>query len=1241
MIDKTTREREKIAPVALHEEVVAGEVEFSRGTYQVQVVVGEEEFWPIVQFGASEEVVDALCACDLAREGEYCLHANAAIKKIYNGEREPLHLRFSHSLWNALGELYSERQGDDTGLLKKIHRGAFLLETVTHKPLFRVCARGESAILQLEALIERRVRETEETSLKFSGLSSEELALWREGRPSQELRYELSFWADLAKWFMAMQERESLYTITYEEGERGLPNELTMNFGELSASYYLSCANLPLIIPSLATCKSPLAVYDLSDEAIEKVIYDRLTGTLQIFPKEQPHLEWEESREGESLSGEMPPVLLERWLYYPGDGFYSREKHSLLASPAISPELVGEVLQEHSRTLAKTLVGEVLHRKTVRPSYSIWFDKEWHLHIATYLFDPGDLQRGSSRFFGKWAYLDDDGFYPLEEPLFDVVEKIVSPALVADFVHRHRIWLGTQSGFHTHLVAVESQLSYQLTEDNTLLFESCVRLPEGVNESHDFGDWIYIARQGFYSKATARFGALLRGGAHIRSDEIPAFIALYSEELELIPSFFTEISPIESASLIVSLHGKKNIRITPHYTLYPEYPLGNVRFFDRYVYVEGKGFSEIPKAHLLPERYRDDIILKGEEVGFFLSYELERIRPYVSSLDPRLQRATPLTLVLSEVVRPQISAPGLLALELEYRSAFGKVALPDIWKGLRRYERYIFSDAGLLDLTEPRFNWLRHINANRLHLSENILSLTTLEFVRLSTLERLECGSGSSEAEELLSAFASLAPPTPPDISLLKSELRSYQAIGVSWLSFLHHHCFGGLLCDDMGLGKTHQAMGLIAAVKSAAAALPSEEQPIFLIVCPTSVIYHWSEKLKEFLPHLRLHTFYGSGRKLGDLPEIDLLLTSYGILRQERATLSKIDFEIAIFDEIQVAKNHSSLTHGALAEIKARSRIGLTGTPIENNLRELKSLFDLVLPSYLPSDASFRDTFILPIEREQDGNARALLKRVISPFILRRKKEEVLKELPEKTEERAYCELSPEQRDLYTEVLSGSRNALLTELEEGKPSYIHIFAVLTALKRICDHPAVYLKTAATYRSHTSGKWELFVQLLSQARESEQKVVVFSQYLEMLDIIAAHLDHSGISYATIRGSTVKRGEELERFQNDPNCQVFIGSLQAAGLGIDLTAASIVIHYDRWWTKAREAQATDRVHRIGQKRGVQVFKLLTLGTLEERIDEIIERKGQLMEEIIGSDDASALKSFTKEELIELLSFGEPK
>lgn len=345
----------------------------------------------------------------------------------------------------------------------------------------------------------------------------------------------------------------------------------------------------------------------------------------------------------------------------------------------------------------------------------------------------------------------------------------------------------------------------------------------------------------------------------------------------------------------------------------------------------------------------------------------------------------------------------------------------------------------------------------------------------------------------------------------------------------------------------------------------------------------------------------------------------------------------MAVFDEIQAAKNPGSQTHQVLKQVQADMRLGLTGTPIENQLSELKALFDIVLPGYLPSEEKFKLFLSNTIESAQDTVRRELLQRLIRPFILRRKKKDVLIELPEKTEEVAHCILKEEQRAMYDQVLKKEGAEIVHQLQdESKPvSYVHIFALLTKLKQICDHPSLIYKDPKKFFQHESGKWDLFVELLAEARESGQKVVVFSQFLIMLDIIEAYLTKEGIGFAGIRGATRDRQAQVAKFRDDPKCEVFVASLQAAGVGIDLIAASVVIHYDRWWNPAKENQATDRVHRMGQNRGVQVFKLVTKATIEERIDAMINRKMALLKNLVEYDDQDQLKMLDRHELIELL------
>ena len=317
--------------------------------------------------------------------------------------------------------------------------------------------------------------------------------------------------------------------------------------------------------------------------------------------------------------------------------------------------------------------------------------------------------------------------------------------------------------------------------------------------------------------------------------------------------------------------------------------------------------------------------------------------------------------------------------------------------------------------------------------------------------------------------------------------------------------------------------------------------------------------------------------------------------------------------------------------------RLGLTGTPIENSLLELKSLFDLVLPGYMGSDEEYAARYLSFRENADSNPGLTHLRKSIAPFTLRRLKIDVLEELPEKIEDVRTCQLSDIQVSLYREALSTKGASLVAQLESNPRQlpYIHIFALLNLLKRICDHPALALNKIEDYQSFESGKWELFQELLFETLDSGRKIVVFTQYLGMIAMMEHLLTNLGIPFVTLTGASENRGEIVRRFNEDSDCRVFLGSLKAGGTGIDLVGGSTVLHYDRWWNAAREDQATDRVHRIGQKQAVQVFKLVTEGTLEEKIAAIIERKRRLMNAVVQADNPNLSKIFTREELMDLL------
>ncbi|MCB1112024.1 MAG: DEAD/DEAH box helicase [Chlamydiia bacterium] len=1201
---------------------LVGDVEFSGETYQVQLFSPDRksDVWAFLQLDHKGRIKDCFCSCEDSGDTTYCSHLSAAFLRIYNGHSSPLHHRYERSFWNAICHLMAEKIGFDIDNLY-LEGDAYVCESSDGQRWMRIHGTDDVGSSRLQEMLQYRQEETEETSLKFSNLTQEEIALWRKGKPTPQLRYELSFWSDLAKLLMLQQDEHEGYEFIFEEDDEGIPCGVKAIFPQMTAEFHFTREDLVKLLPSLSTVNTPLAVHDAGEDAVKKITYDCERGEMYIAQGGVAHES--EHEQGISLDG---------WSYIPEKGFFPKDNRYLLGAERLQGQDIDRALQEHFHLIRQHLVGTKVHPDPVPLSYYISFDSSWNLHLEGYLFNPGDLYSGHSRCFGEWAYLDGEGFYHLEGMRFPDLQTTIAAEDVPEFVTAQRIWLSTQPGFETHIASVEAQMSYLVRDDGNLLFERVLAVDDSSAGTKDFGQWVYIQGRGFYCKVTSELGLPVRPGIAISPEQVPLFIRMNRDELQLIPGFFSDNCPVKGSKLEIRLLDEETIEVTPQYELHERYSNKPVRFYEDFAFVEGEGFSEIPLERRLPEDYHDHVEIRGEKLSLFLKFELNKLKRYAIDLDPRLILPKKIELEAERIALAPARGKGWYALNMGYRTENALVDVADIWTALQHKRRFLFCDAGLIDLSEQRFNWIRPLVKDRLDMRGKTLFLTTLELIKLNAVEEVHLRKSRrtdyGESVALLQELLEFKTAKEPDLSLLHSHLRPYQEIGLRWLWFLYQHQLSGLLCDDMGLGKTHQSMGLIAAIHK-------ENPGKYLVVCPTSVIYHWQEKLEKFLPGLRVCTFYGPSRMLD--AEYDILLTSYGIWRNEAKLLRQVAFEVAIFDEIQVAKNQSSMVHSALLNVKAQIRLGLTGTPIENRLRELKALFDIVLPGYMPAEQAYRDFFVRPIERDRDPSRSDLLNRYIKPFVLRRRKEDVLLDLPRKTEEVSHCDLEPDQRQLYHEVLCQSRQQLVSQLnDDGSPvPFIHIFALLSHLKQICNHPAVYLKDPNNYKEYQSGKWELFLELLSEARDSGQKVVVFSQYLHMLDIIENYLQEQQIDYATIRGATINRGEQIRRFNKDPQCEVFVGSLQASGLGVDLTAGSVVIHYDRWWNAARENQATDRVHRIGQTRGVQVFKLVTKNTFEEKIDQIITRKGRLMEEVVGVDDHQVIKQFDRTDLIELL------
>jgi SNF2 family DNA or RNA helicase len=627
--------------------------------------------------------------------------------------------------------------------------------------------------------------------------------------------------------------------------------------------------------------------------------------------------------------------------------------------------------------------------------------------------------------------------------------------------------------------------------------------------------------------------------------------------------------------------------------------------------------------------------LKKSRLPFLLDEHRDEIEKGIIVLDEPLRKLS----VFREFDRVEISLDALQRswywLSLHYSFGPETISLAEIFQARQEGKQYLQTKNGWVDVNANAFRALEKIaEAGEEAFKEGKLRFSALDLIRLMSTYAKPVEVKENGKNQILKKLLSLSPAKPwhPPKGL-RTQLRPYQEKGVDWLRFLFENQLGGLLCDDMGLGKTHQAMALISWLKE-----KERMKEPFLVVCPTTVISHWRDKIRDHAPGLNAIVYHGGNRKITEkLRHGEVLLTSYAILRNDILELKEIPFSLAIFDEIQNLKNRQTQSYLAASLIQARVRIGLTGTPIENSLIELKSQFDLVLPGYLGTDEEYSARYLSPDGNNQPSSGFPELRRMISPFTLRRLKKDVLTELPEKIEDLRTCQLSEMQVKLYCDALATKGDALLSQLKSySQPlPYVHIFALLNLLKRICDHPALVLNRIDDYQNFQSGKWELFQELLFETLDSGRKAVVFTQYLGMIAMMERMLGSLGIGFATLTGASQNRGEIVRRFNEDPDCRVFLGSLKAGGTGIDLLGGSTVLHYDRWWNAAREDQATDRVHRIGQKQAVQVFKLVSEGTLEEKISAIIERKRQLMDAVVQVDNPQLSKVFTRDELIDLL------
>jgi superfamily II DNA or RNA helicase len=497
----------------------------------------------------------------------------------------------------------------------------------------------------------------------------------------------------------------------------------------------------------------------------------------------------------------------------------------------------------------------------------------------------------------------------------------------------------------------------------------------------------------------------------------------------------------------------------------------------------------------------------------------------------------------------------------------------------------------------------------------NRLKLPKLRVAELASMDGKEGWNwfGGETLRELagkLKNFKGITSVAPP--AELRAELRPYQQEGLSWLQFLREYELAGVLADDMGLGKTVQALAHLLVEKEAGRL----NQPA-LVIAPTSLMVNWRQEAERFAPSLRTLVLHGPDRKsrFGDIASHDLVLTTYPLLPRDAEYLLGVSFHLLILDEAQFIKNPKTQWAQLVCQLQARHRLCLSGTPMENHLGELWSLFNFLLPGFLGDETRFRALFRNPIEKGNEDR-RQLLARRIAPFLLRRRKEEVVKELPPKTEIAQNVELTGAQRDLYESIRLAMHQRVREEVQKKGMSRSHIIILdaLLKLRQVCCDPRLVPLESAR-KVEESAKLELLMDLLPEMLAEGRRILLFSQFTSMLELIEKRLAAEKISWVKLTGSTTDRATPVTRFQNG-EVPLFLISLKAGGTGLNLTAADTVIHYDPWWNPAVENQATDRAHRIGQDKTVFVYKLLTVGTVEEKIVAMQARKRQLVEGLLN-------------------------
>jgi SNF2 family DNA or RNA helicase len=651
--------------------------------------------------------------------------------------------------------------------------------------------------------------------------------------------------------------------------------------------------------------------------------------------------------------------------------------------------------------------------------------------------------------------------------------------------------------------------------------------------------------------------------------------------------------------------------------------------------LEKSGFRKGEENYLLKDEERlvdfltDGMIALGQKCSIYYSEEFKQIKIYSS-----------------ESFKASVRLTSSNLLEFSFNiDGVDKKELVDIFHALKEKKKYFrLKNGSFIPLTSHELievsSILDYLDIKDSQLSRDKMlvkkfnALYIDQSLRNTSIEHIERNRSFRDLVGSISDIQDLDYKVP---SHLDRVLRNYQKTGFKWMKALYHNGFGGILADEMGLGKTLQTIAFLSSELSE----QGRDKSPALVVAPTSLIYNWEAEIQRFSPELKVLVLSGNKatrtEKLQDLGDMDIIITSYPLIRRDIEYYEDFHFSCCILDEAQQIKNPLSMNAKSVKRINAGGYLALTGTPMENSLMELWSIFDFLMPGYLLSSAKFSKRYETPIVKNNSTDALKDLNRRIRPFILRRLKKDVMLELPPKIEHKLLVEMTEEQKEVYMAYLAAVKGELEDEIEaEGfKNSKLKILSALTRLRQICCDPSVFLED---YQGE-SGKLLALQELLEETLDGGHRVLLFSQFTSMLKIIESALASTGISTLYLDGSTPTESRlDMVNSFNSGKGEVFLISLKAGGTGLNLTGADVVIHYDPWWNPAVEDQATDRAHRIGQQKTVEVIRLISRGTIEEKICALQERKSSMIKEVVGqgSTDESLLSSLTQEELKELFT-----